>query len=200
MTRSSDADDPGGGAATDDAAMRSADPGPGHPARREGAAFEELFHAEFPAMFRLAALLGAADPESVAQEAFVRLHSQWSGLTEPSRAGGYLRTTVVNLCRSAARHDAVVSRHDSTQEPPEPAPSAETLALQEVSDRELLTTLGALSPRHREALVLRFWLDLSESQMAEAMGCSAGSVKSHVSRGLKALRAALTSTTRGDLR
>lgn len=160
-------------------------------AARQGAAFEDLFHAEFAVMFRLAALLGAADPESIAQEAFVRLHARWTDLTDQSRAGGYLRTMVVNLCRSSARHDAVAARHQSIEAPPETAPSAEALALQGVSDQALLAAIGALSPRHREALVLRFWLDLSEAQMAEAMGCSAGSVKSHVSRGLKALRAAL---------
>lgn len=155
-------------------------------------AFETLFRAEFPTMLRLATLLGAADPENIAQEAFVRLHHRWDALAEPSRAGGYLRTTVVNLCRSAARHQGVVDRADATRPEPLPAPSAESLALERISDAHLIASLGALSPRHREALVLRFWLDLPEQAMAEAMGCSPGSVKSHVSRGLKALRAALT--------
>lgn len=154
--------------------------------------FEALFRAEFPTMLRLAALLGAADAENIAQEAFVRLHHRWDALADPGRAGGYLRTTVVNLCRSAARHQGVVDRADAARTEPPPAPSAEFQALERISDSHLIASLGALAPRHREALVLRFWLDLPEQAMAEAMGCSPGSVKSHVSRGLKALRAALT--------
>lgn len=153
-------------------------------------------------MFRLAHLLGAADPEDIAQEAFARLHTRWPGLADPARTGGYLRTTVVNLCRSAARHEAVEAKYDAAQPVQRAESSAEDAALQSVSDRSLLAALGALAPRHREALVLRFWLDLSEAQMAEAMACSAGSVKSHVSRGLKALRAALKDQQKdnGDLR
>lgn len=160
--------------------------------------FEALFHAEFPALFRLATLLGARDPEDVAAEAFSRLHGRWESLSDPARAGGYLRVTVVNLCRSAGRRSAVAGRYAATVAEPEPVPSAETLALRSISDASLLAALGALSPRHREALVLRFWMDLSEAQMAEAMGCAPGSVKSHVSRGLKALRAALATTPEGE--
>ncbi|MBN9608969.1 MAG: hypothetical protein BGO26_14805 [Actinobacteria bacterium 69-20] len=179
---------------------------PSGDARRGGAAgadqalepFEALFRAEFRTMFRLAHLLGAADPEDIAQEAFARLHTRWPSLSDPARAGGYLRTTVVNLCRSAARHEAVEARYDAAQPVQRAESSAEDAALQSVSDRSLLAALGALAPRHREALVLRFWLDLSEAQMAEAMACSAGSVKSHVSRGLKALRAALKDIPEGQ--
>lgn len=152
--------------------------------------FEALFRAEFPVMFRLATLLGATDPENVAQDAFARLHRRWSSLADTARAGGYLRATVVNLCRSAARRRQVADRFDTAE--PEPVPSAESLALEHLSDAALLRSLDALAPRHREALVLRFWLDLPERAMAEAMGCSPGSVKSHVSRGLAALRAMLT--------
>lgn len=175
------------------------------PSPDTGRAFEELFAAQFPTMFRLAHLLGAADPENIAQEAFVRLHARWQHLSDHARASGYLRTTVVNLCRSAARHDAVAARHDSAEPEPPDEPSAEDLALQSVSDRALLDALGALAPRHREALVLRFWLDLSERDMADAMDCSTGSVKAHVSRGLSALRAAMaaaaeTPHARGDSR
>lgn len=162
------------------------------------ATFEKLFRAEFPTMFRLATLLGAADPENVAAEAFVRLHDHWDSLTDPARAGGYVRTTVLNLCRSAGRHNVVADRYAATQPVDDVVSSAEAVALQSISDASLLAALDGLAMRHREALVLRFWLDLSESQMAEAMGCSAGSVKSHVSRGLSALRSALDH--KGDFR
>ena len=149
--------------------------------------YRELFHAQFPAMVRLAAMLGADDPEDVAQEAFVRLHARGRTLRDPHAAVGYLRTTVVNLTRSRLRHLAVVRRHR-----PERAPdvaSAEHDVLRREGDRELLAAMQHLSRRHREALVLRYWLDLGEAEMADAMGVSRGTVKSHVSRGLDSLAA-----------
>jgi len=138
-----------------------------------GLRYEELFHGHFAAMTRLAAMLGADDPENVAQEAFVRLHRRTGRLRDANAAVGYLRATVVNLTRSRQRHLAVVRRE---------------------GDRELVAAMRRLSPRHREALVLRFWLDLTEAEMAESMGVSRGTVKAHVSRGLDALAALMEGT------
>ena len=161
---------------------------PGSTAQR----YEELFHGYFAAMTRLAAMLGADDPEDVAQEAFVRLHRRARTLRDPHAAIGYLRTTVVNLSRSRLRHLAVVRRHapDRAQD----VASAEHEVVRREGDRELLDAMGRLSARHREALVLRYWLDLSEAEMADAMGVSRGTVKSHVSRGLDSLAALLEGT------
>ena len=150
-------------------------------------AYQQLFHGHFAAMTRLAAMLGADDPEDVAQEAFVRLHHRTRTLRDPHAAVGYLRSTVVNLTRSRQRHLAVVRRLA-----PAPAPdveSAEHDVVRRESHRHLLDALGQLSARHREALVLRYWLDLTEDELAEAMSISKGTVKSHVSRGLDALAA-----------
>ena len=147
--------------------------------------YEQLFHTQFRAMVRLAAMLGADDPEDVAQEAFVRLHGRTRALRDPHAAVGYLRTTVVNLTRSRQRHLSVVRRHPGDA-PPDVA-SAEHDAVRREAGRDLVAALGGISERHREALVLRYWLDLSEAEMAEAMGISRGTVKSHVSRGLDAL-------------
>jgi RNA polymerase sigma-70 factor (sigma-E family) len=147
--------------------------------------YAELFAGQFPAMTRLAALLGADDPEDVAQEAFVRLHHRAGTLRDPHASAAYLRTTVVNLSRSRLRHLRVVRRHEPA--PPGEADSAEVLAVRRESARELVAALARLTPRHREALVLRYWMDLSEAEMADAMGVSRGTVKSHVSRGLDAL-------------
>lgn len=157
-----------------------------------GGSYEQLFHGQFAAMTRLAAVLGADDPEDVAQEAFVRLHGRARALRDPHAAVGYLRTTVVNLTRSRLRHLAVVRRH--RPEPSRDAASAEHDAVRREGDRELLAAVHQLSPRHREALVLRYWLDLSEAEMADAMGVSRGTVKSHVSRGLDALAALMEGT------
>jgi RNA polymerase sigma-70 factor (sigma-E family) len=168
----------------------------GGPGRDDGAAeapadraltYEQLFHAHFRAMVRLAAMLGADDPEDVAQEAFVRLHGRTGALRDPHAAVGYLRTTVVNLTRSRLRHLSVVRR--APDETPQDVASAEQDAVRREAGRDLVAALGRLSARHREALVLRYWLDLSEAEMADAMGVSRGTVKSHVSRGLDALAA-----------
>lgn len=152
------------------------------------AAYELLFHGQFPAMVRLARMLGADDPEDVAQEAFVRLHGRARTLRDPSASIGYLRTTVVNLTRSRVRHLAVVRR-----KAPDPLPdamsamSAESHVLRREGHQSLIAAVQRLSNRQREAIVLRYWLDLSEAEMADAMGVSRGTVKSHVSRALDAL-------------
>ena len=150
-------------------------------------AYEQLFHAHFRGMVRLAAMLGADDPEDVAQEAFVRLHGRSRALRDPHAAVGYLRTTVLNLTRSRQRHLSVVRR--APDDVPEEVASAEHDAVRREAGRDLVAALASLSDRHREALVLRYWLDLSEAEMAECMGVSRGTVKSHVSRGLDALAA-----------
>ena len=158
----------------------------GEPAAR-ALTYEQLFHAHFRGMVRLAAMLGADDPEDVAQEAFVRLHGKARALRDPHAAVGYLRTTVVNLTRSRLRHLSVVRRH--TDDAPQDVASAELDVVRREAGRDLVAALRRLSDRHREALVLRYWLDLSEAEMADAMGVSRGTVKSHVSRGLDALGA-----------
>jgi RNA polymerase sigma factor (sigma-70 family) len=158
----------------------------------DDADYRDLFFGQFAAMTRLAAMLGADDPEDVAQEAFVRLHGRTRTLRDPHAAVGYLRSTVVNLTRSRLRHLAVVRRHARSQAAtPGQVASAEHDAVTRESHHELVAAVQRLTPRHREALVLRYWLDLTEAEMAEAMGVSRGTVKSHVSRGLDALAAEL---------
>ncbi len=171
---------------------------PGDPSRDRGdggdaaADYRDLFFGHFAAMTRLATMLGADDPEDVAQEAFVRLHRRTRTLRDPHAAVGYLRTTVVNLTRSRLRHLAVVRRHTSRHpRVPDLVASAEHDAVTRESHHELVAAVQRLTPRHREALVLRYWLDLTEAEMAEVMGVSRGTVKSHVSRGLDALAAQL---------
>ncbi|MFD1045971.1 hypothetical protein ACFQ1S_10550, partial [Kibdelosporangium lantanae] len=81
------------------------------PSRMDGmAAFSALFDESFEAMKRLAYLLGADDPENIAQEAFVRLHDRWHTLYDENKALPYLRAMVVNLSRSRLRHLRVVRR------------------------------------------------------------------------------------------
>lgn len=147
--------------------------------------YEELFHAHFRGLVRLAALLGADDPEDVAQEAFVRLHRRRSLLRDADAALPYLRRTVCNLARSRLRQLRTMRRH--RRETPTAAASAEQLVVEDEDHRELVEALGRLPARQREALVLRYWLDLSEQEIAAVMDVALGTVKSHASRGIATL-------------
>jgi len=153
-------------------------------------AVTHLFASHYRPLVRLAALLlrdhGMA--EEIAQDAFVSLHERWGGLRDPGKAVAYLRQSVVNGARSALRHRGVVDRFLRRQPAPATMPSAETGAMSAQTYAEVLAAVRALPARQREALVLRYYGDLSEAQTAEAMGVSPGAVKSHTSRALAALR------------
>jgi RNA polymerase sigma-70 factor (sigma-E family) len=145
-----------------------------------------LFAARYPELVRLAGLLGADDPEDIAQEAFARLLRSYGSLRDASAALGYVRATVCNLTRNRRRHLRVARLRTPTEHPADVASSEQSVLLRE-EQRELIAALAALPARRREAIVLRYWLGLSEAEIAEAMGIAAGTVKSQVSRGLAAL-------------
>ena len=149
-----------------------AERGPDRPRSSAGAAgdFDSIFRDHFASMVRLAHLLGSDDPENAAQEAFSRLHARLSRLAEPERAVGYLRACLINITRARHAHFAVMARHPHTSDAN--VATAES-TFQATADRAvIIAALSRLSPRHREALVLRYWLDLSKKQMAQAMGTS----------------------------
>jgi RNA polymerase sigma factor (sigma-70 family) len=145
----------------------------------------ELFRDRYLEMVRLAGLLGADDPEDIAQEAFARFLKKAPALDDPAP---YLRTIVCNLTRNRHRHLRVVRNRT----PPELSePSSEHAAIQREEQAEVIAALAKLPARRREAIVLRFWLDLPEREIAQIMGTSLGTVKSQLSRGLAALTAAM---------
>ena len=144
-----------------------------------------LFRARYLEMVRLAGLLGADDPEDIAQEAFARLMRKGGLAADPAP---YLRAIVCNLTRSRHRHLRVV-REKTPRAVSEPSP--EQAAILREDHAEVITALAVLPARRREAIVLRFWLDLSEREIATTMGVSPGTVKSQLSRGLAALARAL---------
>jgi RNA polymerase sigma-70 factor (sigma-E family) len=153
-------------------------------------AVTRLFTAHYRGLVRLAVLLlhepGVA--EEIAQEAFVALHAHWRRLRDADKALAYLRTTVVNRSRSALRRRGVAERYSARTQPPPDMPSAEAGALGALQHRDVIAALRRLPQRQREALVLRYYADLSEAEIADTMGISRGAVKSHASRGLAALR------------
>ncbi len=157
-------------------------------------AVERMYAQHWAGLVRLGALLvwDQQAAEDVAQDAFVSLHGRWDRLREHDKALAYLRRSVVNGCRSAGRRAAVAERH--RPDPPADAASAEVSALATERRAEVLAALATLPRRQREVLVLRHWLNLSEAEIATTLRISRGSVKTHSSRGLTALRTTLERT------
>jgi RNA polymerase sigma-70 factor (sigma-E family) len=150
-------------------------------------ALEQLYAAHFTGLVRMAVLLlrdqGLA--EDVVQDCYVAMHGRWDRI-DPAKAPAYLRQSVVNRSRSALRHRSVVARH--RPDPlPDGAPADETV-LRTERRSTVLDALAELPARQREVLVLRYYLDLSEADIATTLGISRGAVKSHASRGSAALR------------
>ncbi len=157
-------------------------------------AVTQLYTAHYASLVRLAALLlrDAAESEEIVQDAFVALHGRWRRLRDPDKALAYLRQTVVNRARSALRHRSVVTRHASRGL--EDATSAEQDALSGETRAQIIAALQQLPTRQREVLVLRYYADLSEAEIADTLRISRGAVKSHASRGMTALRPKLEDT------
>lgn len=155
----------------------------------------DLYRAHYAGLVRLSAMLvgDLGTAEEAVQDAFVAMHGSWSRLRDPDKALAYLRQAVVNRSRSKLRHRAVVAKYP--QEPPPDVPSAENYAIAAGERAEVLAALRALPRRQRETLVLRYYSDLSEAQIADTLGISPGAVKSHAFRGLAALRNLLEKTS-----
>jgi RNA polymerase sigma-70 factor (sigma-E family) len=153
-------------------------------------AVSQLYAAQYTRLVRLSFLLihdhGRA--EELVQDAFVALHGRWHRLRDPHKALAYLRQSVVNRSRSELRHRSVVDR--KPVQPPAPHESAEDTVIAGSVRANMLAAVDRLPRRQREVLILRYFLDLSEAEIADTLKISRGSVKSHNSRGISALRAA----------
>jgi RNA polymerase sigma-70 factor (sigma-E family) len=146
-----------------------------------------LYQAHALGLVKLAVLMTGdqSTAEDVVQDAFLGLYRRWPSLHDADKAIGYLRSSVLNGCRSI--HRVRYRRQAVTLDPPEPVESAEAEAMLGEAHREVLEALRQLPPRQREAVVLRYYLDMTEDQTARAMGVSRGTVKSATSRGIAAL-------------
>ena len=146
-----------------------------------------LYQAHALALVKLAVLMTGDQPtaEDVVQDAFLGLYRRWQALHDADKALGYLRSSVINGCRSV--HRVRFRRQGITPDPQDHADSAEAEAMLGEAHREVLAALRRLPSRQREAVVLRYYLDMTEAQAAQAMGVSKGTVKSATSRGLAAL-------------
>jgi RNA polymerase sigma-70 factor (sigma-E family) len=162
---------------------------------RRGDLLADLYRAESAHVVNLAYLLTGQRQlaEDLAQEAFLRVASRIREVS-PDAFAAYLRQTVVNLVRSHFRHARVERRYadrvESDAEQRRQASEASSATDADTRD-ELWRALQALPVRQREAIVCRFYLDLSEEQTADTLRVAIGTVKSATSRGLQTLRGAL---------
>jgi RNA polymerase sigma-70 factor (sigma-E family) len=156
--------------------------------REREQAFVDFFADEYWPLRRVALLLTGnwQEADELAQEAFARTYAAWGRLRRPDRAAAYARKVLVNRHRSLLRRAVVEARYLLTQrgeEPYEPDFGGE--------DQLLWRALRQLPVRQRHALVLRFYLDLPEAEVARLLGVPVGTVKSWVHRGLARMRARL---------
>src|SRR5690242_11436822 len=156
----------------------------------------ELFRRHHAELLRLAALIVRDQPtaEDVVQDVFTRLHARGHRAGDLDESLLYLRAAVLNGCRSVLRRQALGSRLGSLRSWPYPRSmtrSAEQEAIRAEDRDEVLRALAKLPARRREVLVLRYYLNLSEAEIATTLGISAGTVKSTAARGIAALTRAL---------
>ncbi len=148
-----------------------------------------LYRAHGMDLIRIAAvMLGSrASAEDAVHDAFCGLFRQWNRIGGPDKALPYVRSAVMNRCRSELRRRARLERRADQHHRPLDADSPEQAAILGEEHREVLAALVRLPARQREVLILRYFLDLAEPQIATAMGISQGTVKSTTSRALSAL-------------
>jgi RNA polymerase sigma-70 factor (sigma-E family) len=155
--------------------------------------FDALYRAQWWPMLRLAQGLvdDVSSAEDVVQDAFAGLYRNPAALVESGAAARYLRASVVNGARSALRRRRTVRAWLGQLRPAEDAPAADEPSLRSADQQAARRALAALPGRQREVLTLRFLADLSDSEIADATGMTAGNVRSAASRGLATLRATL---------
>lgn len=147
----------------------------------------ELFQSEYHALVRLAALVldSREAAEEVVQDAFVTLYRKSGRIKDAGRADAYLRSIVMNCARSRLRRRRTARRHR-----PEPLPDAagaDRSAVMRDESRCFLDAIRALPARQADCIILRFYEDLTEADVADTLGISRSSVSTHIERGLAAL-------------
>ena len=150
-----------------------------------------LFDAEAASLTRLARFYvdDQTAAEDLVQEAFIRLARHHGRIRDGDRAAAYLRSIVINLARDHNRRGLVSLRHRPPAQPD--APSAEETAEERAERAAVVAALRALPRRQRDCVALRYYFDMPVAEIADTLGLSANSVKTHLQRGLDALGARL---------
>ncbi len=148
-----------------------------------------MFREEGPSLVRLARIFtddrNAA--EDLVQEAFIRLYRSAHKVRDHERIPAYLRSIVLNLARDHNRRGLLSLRHQETSKPA-PVDQPDEQVFRSESQAEVVAALGSLSARQRDCLVLRYFMDLSEREIADTLKISPNSVKTHTRRGMAALQ------------
>lgn len=155
-----------------------------HEVPERGATLTALFDSEYPALRGLAyVLLGDAHvAEEVAMEAFVRAFSLWSTVRGLDWPAGYLRRIVINLCRGRMRRQRIESRVNALVAVRRENGAPGWDARQSDTRLDVWAAVRSLPDRQRSCVVLRYLEDMSDAEVARVLGCSVGSVKTHMYR------------------
>jgi len=149
----------------------------------------ELFLQEGRSLVRLARLFcddrNAA--EDLVQEAFIRLHRSAHTIRDPQRTAAFLRSVVLNLARDHNRRGLMSLRHQQAAPSAESKDDLDDEVIADEEDRAVIEALRSLPARQKECLVLRFYAQMTEREIAESIGISPNSVKTHCQRGLRSL-------------
>ena len=147
-----------------------------------------LYLTHYRPLVRIAALLvqDLATAEEIVQDSFVAVHAAWRRLPDADHALSYLRRSVVDRSRAALRQHVVVDKLAPRLAPDLPSGHGE--ASIEVERSAFISALWTLPARQREVVVLRYFADLPETQVASATGISEGAVKVHAARAMSWLR------------
>lgn len=159
-------------------------------------ALDVLFRRHYPSLLRIAtALLGSREAaEDAVQDAFVSLYRNWGRMRDPGAADAYLRSTVLNRCRSGIRS---LVRDRSLRElhvVPLHTEGSDTTAVVNEDARLVGLALRKLPRRQQQVVACRYLLELTVTETAETLGISDGAVKRHTHRGLQSLHTALEVT------
>lgn len=150
---------------------------------------EQLYHQEAVSLVRLARLFtdDRAAAEDIVQEAFIKMYHASDRIRDKAKSVAYLRSIVLNLARDHNRRGLMSLRHQNAMVDRRVAETPDQGVERSESQAEVLDALGSLSARQRDCLVLRFYMDMSEREIAETLSISPNSVKTHCRRGMAAL-------------
>jgi RNA polymerase sigma-70 factor (sigma-E family) len=153
----------------------------------------QLFEQEARSLVRLARLFcdDRSSAEDLVQEAFIRLHRSADTIRDLDRAPAFLRSIVLNLARDHNRRGLMSLRHQNAGRIEEKTADPEEDVIADGDDRLVIEALRSLPTRQRECLVLRFYAQMTEREIAETVGISPNSVKTHCRRGLRSLESLL---------
>jgi RNA polymerase sigma-70 factor (sigma-E family) len=161
--------------------------------------FDDFFRATWPRLFRTAyAVAGdASSAEDALQAAYTKAYASWRRVRRAEHPEAYVRRIVVNEILGTRRR--AWWQRERPHESVEPLGSVASPELGVVEHDAVWAAVLGLPPRQRAVIVLRYYEDLSEQQIADLLGCSSGTVKSQASAALASLRRHGAGLAKGDL-